>query len=63
MWHMRGFKACRLIRDDEAGYVLTIMVTTHGLAATAECTNYVTKPIRAVELLAEVRRHFGERRQ
>jgi DNA-binding response OmpR family regulator len=43
-----------------------IMVTTRGEAANVEtgwangCTDYVTKPINAVELLAKVRSILGE---
>ncbi|HKR99367.1 MAG TPA: response regulator, partial [Candidatus Dormibacteraeota bacterium] len=58
MPRMSGFEACRLIRDNEVSkYIPIIMVTTRGEAANVEtgwvvgCTDYVTKPINAVELL------------
>jgi len=59
---MGGFEACRLIRENElTRSIPVIMVTTRGEAANVEagwangCTDYVTKPINAVELLAKVR--------
>ena len=58
MPRMGGFEACRFIRDNEAS---KHMVTTRGEATNVEtgwlsgCTDYVTKPINAVELLAKVR--------
>jgi len=59
---MSGFEACRLMRDNPAlKDVPIIMVTTRGEAANVEtgwlvgCTDYVTKPIDSVELLAKVR--------
>ena len=59
---MGGFEACRLIRENELTQSIpVIMVTTRGEAANVEagwangCTDYVTKPINAVELLAKVR--------
>ena len=62
MPRMSGFEACRLIRDQDASkHIPIIMVTTRGEAANVEtgwlvgCTDYVTKPINAVELLAKVR--------
>ena len=67
MPRMSGFEACRLIRDDEASKnIPIIMVTTRGEAANVEtgwlvgCTDYVTKPINSVELLAKVRSLLGE---
>ena len=69
MPRMSGFEACRLIRDNEASKnVPIIMVTTRGEAANVEtgwvvgCTDYVTKPINAVELLAKVRSLLGDLR-
>ena len=63
---MGGFEACRLIRDAEATKgIPIIMVTTRGEAANVEagwsngCTDYVTKPINAIELLAKVRNFLG----
>src|SRR5690349_4545505 len=59
---MGGFEACRLIRQNElTRSIPVIMVTTRGEAVNVEagwangCTDYVTKPINAVELLAKVR--------
>lgn len=67
MPRMSGFEACRLIRDDDAlKHIPIIMVTTRGEAANVEtgwvvgCTDYVTKPINAVELLAKVRSLLGD---
>ncbi|HEX6098250.1 MAG TPA: response regulator [Thermoanaerobaculia bacterium] len=62
MPRMGGFEACRLIRQNEAlKNVPIVMVTTRGEAENVEtgwmsgCTDYVTKPINAVELVAKVR--------
>lgn len=59
---MGGFEACRQIRNIETTKSIPIiMVTTRGEAANVEagwangCTDYVTKPINSVELLAKVR--------
>ena len=59
---MGGFEACRLIRENEITQsIRVIMVTRRGEGANVEagwangCTDYVTKPINAVELLAKVR--------
>ena len=67
MPRMSGFEACRLIRDEESTkHIPIIMVTTRGEAANVEtgwvvgCTDYVTKPINAVELLAKVRNLLGD---
>ena len=67
MPRMSGFEACRLIRDNpELKHIPIIMVTTRGEAANVEtgwvvgCTDYVTKPINAVELLAKVRSLLGD---
>jgi DNA-binding response OmpR family regulator len=63
---MGGFDACRLIRSNEATSAIPIiMVTTRGEAANVEagwangCTDYVTKPINTIELLAKVRNFLG----
>ena len=63
---MGGFDACRLIRNNEAtSNIPIIMVTTRGEAANVEtgwangCTDYVTKPINTIELLAKVRSFLG----
>ena len=67
MPRMGGFEACRLIRDNEATkHIPIIMVTTRGESTNVEtgwlsgCTDYVTKPINAIELLAKVRSILGE---
>jgi DNA-binding response OmpR family regulator len=64
---MGGFEACRLIRStEETKLIPIIMVTTRGEAANVEagwsngCTDYVTKPINAIELLAKVRNFLGD---
>jgi DNA-binding response OmpR family regulator len=67
MPRMGGFEACRLIREGEATKETPIiMVTTRGEAENVEtgwtsgCTDYVTKPINSVELLAKVRSFLGD---
>lgn len=67
MPRMGGFEACRLIRENDASkHIPIIMVTTRGEATNVEtgwlsgCTDYVTKPINATELLAKVRSLLGE---
>jgi DNA-binding response OmpR family regulator len=64
---MGGFEACRLIRATEATKSIPIiMVTTRGEAANVEagwangCTDYVTKPINSIELLAKVRNFLDD---
>ena len=64
---MGGFEACRLLRSTRAtSQIPIIMVTTRGEAANVEagwangCTDYVTKPINAIELLAKVRNFLGD---
>jgi DNA-binding response OmpR family regulator len=64
---MSGFEACRLLRSNRATSAIPIiMVTTRGEAANVEagwangCTDYVTKPINAIELLAKVRNFLGD---
>jgi DNA-binding response OmpR family regulator len=63
---MGGFEACRRIREhNDTQSIPVIMVTTRGEAGNVEagwesgCTDYVTKPINAVELLAKVRSLLG----
>jgi DNA-binding response OmpR family regulator len=65
---MGGFEACRRIREhNDTQSIPVIMVTTRGEAGNVEagwesgCTDYVTKPINAVELLAKVRSLLGTR--
>jgi DNA-binding response OmpR family regulator len=64
---MGGFEACRLLRSTRAtSEIPIIMVTTRGEAANVEagwangCTDYVTKPINSIELLAKVRSFLGD---
>jgi CheY-like chemotaxis protein len=66
MPRMGGFEACQALRQREDTQAIPIiMVTTRGEAANVEtgfvsgCSDYVTKPINAVELLAKVRDHLG----
>ncbi len=66
MPRMGGFEACKLIRENDATKNIPIvMVTTRGEAGNVEngwasgCTDYVTKPINATELLAKVRSLTG----
>jgi DNA-binding response OmpR family regulator len=64
---MGGFEACRRMREEEATRTTPIiMVTTRGEATNVEtgwtsgCSDYITKPINAVELLAKVRNFLGD---
>jgi DNA-binding response OmpR family regulator len=64
---MDGFEACRKLREHEATAAIpVIMVTTRGELASVEtgyasgCTDYVTKPINGLELLAKVRSCLGQ---
>lgn len=63
---MDGFEACRRIRQiDAVATVPIIMVTTRGEEHNVEtgyqagCTDYITKPIDGVELLAKLRNYLG----
>jgi DNA-binding response OmpR family regulator len=65
MPRMDGFEACRRLRSEAATSTIPIiMVTTRGEAVNVEagydsgCSDYVTKPINSVELLAKVRHHM-----
>lgn len=67
MPRMDGFEACRKLREHEATAAIpVIMVTTRGELASVEtgyasgCTDYVTKPINGLELLAKVRSCLGQ---
>jgi DNA-binding response OmpR family regulator len=62
---MDGFEACRKLRNCESTRdIPVIMVTTRGEADNVEvgfdsgCTDYVTKPVNGVELLAKIRNHL-----
>jgi CheY-like chemotaxis protein len=67
MPRMTGFEACRAIRERaETCHIPVILVTTRGEAQNVEtgfasgCSDYVTKPIDSVELLAKVRNYVGD---
>jgi len=67
MPRMDGFEAVRRIRaDDSISQVPVIMVTTRGETVnmekgyTAGCSDYVTKPIDARELLAKLKSYLGD---
>lgn len=64
---MDGFEACRRLREHpETRATPVIMVTTRGEPVNVEkgyevgCTDYVTKPINGVELMAKIRTLLGE---
>ncbi len=67
MPRMTGFEACRRLRQEETTkQTPIIMVTTRGEQSNVEagfangCTDYVTKPIDALELLTKLRDQLGE---
>ena len=67
MPRMDGFEACRKLREQEDTKAIpVIMVTTRGELASVEsgytsgCSDYVTKPINGLELLAKVRSCLGQ---
>ncbi len=67
MPNMDGFEVCRLLRAEEVTRVTPIvMVTTRGEADNMEagfrsgCSDYITKPINGLELLAKVQSCLGE---
>ncbi|WP_394822733.1 PleD family two-component system response regulator [Pendulispora albinea] len=64
---MDGFETCRKLREQESTRTTpVIMVTTRGEGKNVEagfvsgCTDYVTKPISSIELLAKVKSCLGE---
>jgi CheY-like chemotaxis protein len=66
MPRMGGFEACQALRErGDTQAIPIILVTTRGEAANVEtgfasgCSDYVTKPINGVELLAKVRDRLG----
>jgi DNA-binding response OmpR family regulator len=67
MPRMDGFEACRRLRErEDTKGIPVIMVTTRGELASLEtgyasgCSDYVTKPINGLELLAKVRSCLGQ---
>lgn len=67
MPNMTGFEACRILRADEATRdIPIILVTTRGEPESVQkgyesgCSDYVTKPINGLELLAKVQSCLGE---
>ena len=67
MPHMTGLEAVRSLRAHEATRETPIiMVTTRGEAVNVEkgyasgCTDYLTKPIDALELITKLRDQLGE---
>jgi PleD family two-component response regulator len=62
MPEMGGFDACQALRDEAATHEIPIiLVTTRGDAEHVEtgfasgCSDYVTKPLNGVELIAKIR--------
>jgi len=67
MPRMNGFEACRRIREQDATKSTPIiMVTTRGeepnveMGFQAGCSDYVTKPINALELMTKLKALLGE---
>ena len=67
MPRMNGFEACRRIREEDATKSTPIiMVTTRGEEANVEaafqagCSDYVTKPINALELMTKLKSLLGD---
>src|SRR5512147_1440309 len=67
MPRMDGLEACKRMREEPStAGIPIIMVTSHGEEGVAEagqargCTEFVTKPVDASELLAKVRSCLGE---
>jgi PleD family two-component response regulator len=63
---MDGFDACSKVREQQnTSEIPVILVTTRGEPANVErgyrsgCTDYVTKPVDSVELLAKIRNCLG----
>lgn len=64
---MDGLTCCRKLKEDPATQSIpVIMVTTKGEQSqidegfSAGCDDYVTKPIRKIELLAKIKQQLGE---
>jgi CheY-like chemotaxis protein len=67
MPRMDGFEAVRKLRaTPQTRHIPVIMVTTRGEGPNVEagfesgCTDYVTKPVDAIELLAKVKSYLNE---
>lgn len=67
MPRLTGLEACREIRERSHGRVVPIiLVTTRGEAESVMagfehgCSDYVTKPINGLELIAKIRDFLGE---
>src|SRR5262249_55543594 len=67
MPQMNGFEACRELPAIEPRKDMPIvLVTTRGEAESiamgfaSGCTDYITKPVNSVELLAKIRTYLGE---
>jgi DNA-binding response OmpR family regulator len=67
MPRMTGFEACaELRRREDTRHIPVILVTTRGEGDNVErgfevgCSDYVTKPVNGMELLAKVRNHLAE---
>ncbi len=67
MPNMNGIEACEKLRGEaDTRDIPIIMVTTKGEQHTVEeafkrgCSDFVTKPVSAIELLAKVRNYLGE---
>lgn len=66
MPRMTGFEACRALRAQEVTrHIPIILVTTRGEEENVEkgfesgCSDYVTKPINNLELLAKIQDHLS----
>lgn len=66
MPNLDGLSACAAIRrDPETAHIPVVMVTTRGEETNVEtafrngCTDYVTKPINAIELLTKMNSILG----
>lgn len=67
MPQMNGFEACKRLRATKATKEIPIvLVTTRGEAESiatgfaSGCTDYVTKPVNSVELLAKIKAYLGD---
>lgn len=67
MPQMNGFEACKRLRSlDATRSTPILLVTTRGEAESiatgfaSGCTDYITKPVNSVELLAKIKTYLGE---